>query len=164
MKLQLYKIEQEYIALAESIIDNGGEVSEEQEIALQINKEQLESKGVCYGFVIRQLDSEVDIIDAEIKRLESLKKSRTKTVERLKTTLSDAMQLFDITELKTPTLKINFRKSESVEVENIALLDKDYVKVVTTESADKTAIKEAIKNGIQVTGAVLKQNLNLQIK
>ena len=74
------------------------------------------------------------------------------------------MQLFDISELKTPTLKINFRKSESVDIADLNLLESEYKKVTITETADKTAIKDAIKNGIQVTGAVLKTNLNLQIK
>jgi hypothetical protein len=51
-----------------------------------------------------------------------------------------------------------------VEVEEIGLLDAKFVKVVATYSADKTAIKEAIKNGEEVVGAVLKTNQNLQIK
>jgi len=93
-----------------------------------------------------------------------MKKSRTNAVDKLKTTLSDAMQLFQISELKTPTLKINFRKSESVEVENMGLLDKCYIVTKTTESVDKVAIKESIKGGVEVVGAVLKTNLNLQIK
>jgi hypothetical protein len=164
MKIALYQIEQEYMMLADEIIANEGELSPELENRLMINQDQLEAKGKGYGYIIKDIEAEIDAIDMEIKRLSAMKKSRSNAVDKLKTSLSDAMQLFDITELKTPTLKINFRKSESVEIENIALLDKDYIKVVTTESADKIAIKEAIKNGVQVTGAILKQNLNLQIK
>jgi hypothetical protein len=74
------------------------------------------------------------------------------------------MQLFDLTEIKTPTLKINFRKSESVEVENVNLLDPVYVTFKEVRTPDKESIKIAIKNGLEVTGATLKQNLNLQIK
>jgi hypothetical protein len=164
MKIALYQIEQEYISLANQIIDNEGELSEELEKALMINQEQLEQKGKGYGYIIKDIEAEIDAIDVEIKRLSAMKKSRTNAVDKLKTTLSDAMQLFQISELKTPTLKINFRKSESVEVEEIGLLDPLYVKVSVTQSADKTAIKEAIKGGAEVVGAVLKTNLNLQIK
>ena len=164
MKIALYQIEQEYISLANQIIDNDGELSEELENALMINQEQLEQKGKGYGYIIKDIEAEIYAIDVEIKRLSAMKKSRTNAVDKLKTTLSDAMQLFDILELKTPTLKINFRKSESVEVEEIGLLDTKFVKVSVTQSADKTAIKEAIKNGEDVFGAVLKTNLNLQIK
>jgi len=164
MKIALYQIEQEYMMLADEIIANEGELSPELENRLMINQDQLEAKGKGYGYIIKDIEAEIDAIDMEIKRLSAMKKSRSNAVDKLKTSLSDAMQLFDITELKTPTLKINFRKSESVEIENIALLDRDFIKVVTTETADKIAIKEAIKNGVEVTGAVLKQNLNLQIK
>lgn len=164
MKIALYQIEQEYISLANQIIDNEGELTEELETALMINQEQLEQKGKGYGYIIKDIEAEIDAIDVEIKRLSAMKKSRTNAVDKLKTTLSDAMQLFQISELKTPTLKISFRKSESVEVEEIGLLDAKFVKVVATYSADKTAIKEAIKNGEEVVGAVLKTNQNLQIK
>jgi len=163
MKVALYQIEQEYMILADEIISNEGELSPELEERLMINQEQLEKKGIGYGYIIKDIELEVDAIDDEIKRLTALKKSRINAVDRLKTSLSQAMQLFDISELKTPTLKINFRKSESVDVD-IAFLDKDYIKTTVTETADKVAIKEALKNGIKVTGAILKSNLNLQIK
>ena len=164
MKIALYQIEQEYMILADEIINNEGELTPELEDRLMINQDQLEAKGKGYGYIIKDIESEIDVIDVELKRLAALKKQRTNAVDKLKTSLSQAMQLFDISELKTPTLKINFRKSESVEVDDLNLLESQYKKVTITEAADKTAIKDAIKNGIQVTGAVLKTNLNLQIK
>lgn len=164
MKIALYQIEQEYISLANQIIENEGELSEELENALMINQEQLEQKGKGYGYIIKDIEAEIDAIDVEIKRLAAMKKSRTNAVDKLKTSLSQAMQLFDISELKTPTLKISFRKSESVEVEDMRLLDQCFIVKKTTESIDKVAIKESIKGGVQVYGAVLKTNLNIQIK
>jgi hypothetical protein len=164
MKLALYKIEQEYMILADSIIENGGELTEETEVALQINREQLETKGRCYGYIIKDLENEIDVIDAEIKRLNDFKKSRAKTADWLKEKLSEAMQLFEIEKLESPTLKISFRKSESVEIENEDLIEAEYIVTKTTRQPDKTAIKEAIKQGVEVVGAVLKQNKNIQIK
>jgi len=164
MKVALYQIEQEYLNIVQSIIDAGGEITEEQETALSISKEQLQNKGVCYGFICKQLEGNIDLIDLEIKRLQALKKPLVNSIDRLKNNLSQAMQMFDVTELKTPLLKINFRKSESVEIEDIALLDSNFIKVVTTKTADKVAIKDAIKSGENVQGAILQTNLNLQIK
>lgn len=164
MKLALYQIEQEYIKLTEQLLENGGEITEELEQALAINQQNLETKGTNYGFVVKQLESEIDQIDAEIARLTALKKSRSKSVDRLKETISKAMELYEIEEIKTPVLKISFRKSESVEIENEDLLEADYVTVKTTIHPDKTKIKEAIKAGEFVTGAVLKTNKNIQIK
>jgi hypothetical protein len=164
MKTSLYQIEQTYLNLVESLIENGGELTPELETELSINKEQLQNKGVCYGFIVKELEGNVDLIDLEIKRLQALKKPLVNSIDRLKNNLSQAMQMFDVTELKTPLLKINFRKSESVEIEDIALLDADFVKTTITKAADKIAIKEAIKAEIPVRGAVLITNYNLQIK
>ena len=164
MKLSLYNIQQEYISLAEQIIDNDGLLSEEMEAALQINKDQLENKSQCYGFIVRQLEGECDMIDNEIKRLEAMKKSRGKTVDRLKESVSKAMQLYEIDKIETPTLKISFRKSESIEIEEESLIDEKYMTVKTTKTPDKKAIKEAIKAGEIVLGVTLKENQNIQFK
>jgi len=164
MKVALYQIEQEYLNIVQSIIDAGGEITEEQETALSISKEQLQNKGVCYGFIVKELEGNIDLIDLEIKRLNALKKPLVNSIDRLKNNLSQAMQMFEVTELKTPLLKINFRKSESVEVTDIDLLDADFVKTTITKAADKVAIKDAIKSGENVQGAVLVTNQNLQIK
>lgn len=162
--LKLYQIEQDYINLAEQIIDAGGEVSEEQNEALQINKNQLENKARGFGFVILDLESEISIIENEVKRLQQLKVARVKTVEKLKEKISDAMQLFEISEVKTATIKLSFRRSESVEIDNVDLLDATYKVEKVSITANKVKIKEDIKSGISVMGAVLQINQNLQIK
>lgn len=162
--LSLFHIEKEYLQLVDTLIANEGETTPELEQALQINKEQLQQKGVGYGYIIKELEYDVDVIDIELKRLQAIKKARVHASERLKASLSGAMQLHEVTELKTPTLKVSFRKSESVEVLDIDLLDKKYVKTVTTKSADKVLLKETIKSGITVQGAILQTNLNIQVK
>ena len=164
MKLSLYNIEQNYLNLVENLIENGGELTPELETELAITKQDLQNKGVCYGFIVKELEGNIDLIDLEIKRLNALKKPLVNSIDRLKNNLSQAMQMFEVTELKTPLLKINFRKSESVEIADLNLLDSNYIKVVTTKTADKVAIKDAIKNGENVQGAVLVTNQNLQIK
>jgi hypothetical protein len=162
--LNIYQIEREYLELANQLIESGGEVSPELELQLTINQEQLEQKARGYGFVVKQMESDVSIIDAEIERLKGLKKSREKTIERLETTVSNAMQLYQIQKLETPTLKISFRKSESVEIDNEADIPAQFLKEKITYTIDKTAIKEAIKKGEVVIGARLQVNQNIQIK
>ena len=164
MKLSLYNIEVEQLQLVEQLIELGGEITPEMEIALALNKENLETKGTNYGLIIKQIESECAVIDGEIERLSKLKKARNNSVDRLKNNLSVAMQIFGIEEIKTPILKISFSKSESTEIEDIKLIDKKFITTKVTESADKTAIKAAIKAGEIVVGATLKQNKNLQIK
>ena len=162
--LSLFEIEVQYRLLADTLIESGGELTDGMETALQINKPDLESKARSYGYVVLDLESEVEQIDAQIKRLSAMKSARNKTIDRLKETVSNAMQLFEISEVKTATLKLNFRKSESVEVDNVDLLDANYKVEKVSITANKVKIKEDIKAGINVLGAVLQVNQNLQIK
>lgn len=164
MKLTIYQIEQSYNQLAEELMENGGELTPSLEEALAITEEQLQNKSVAYSFVIKQMDADVDIIDAEIKRLQALKKQREKASEYLKERIKHAMETFSIEEIKTPLVKINFRKSETVEVDDVNLLPSLYKVVKVTEQADKAAIKAAIKDGVEVTGCRIETHRNLQIK
>ena len=162
--MNLYELTTNQLALIQELVDNGGELTPELEIELHLNKEQLQAKGLSYGYVVKQLESEVDIIDAEIKRLQAYKSSRNNAIERLKTSLTTAMQVYELPELKSPTLKISFRKSESIEVEDVNSLPGEYKVVKITEQADKVALKEAIKGGLKINGVSLKVNQNIQIK
>jgi hypothetical protein len=164
MRISIYNIEQNYNQLAEELIENGGELTPSLEEALAITEEQLQNKSVAYSFVIKQMDADIDIIDAEIKRLQAAKKQREKASEYLKDRIKHAMDTFQIDEIKTPLVKINFRKSETVEVEDVNALPSLYKVVKVTEQADKAAIKAALKDGVDVAGCSIATHRNLQIK
>lgn len=162
--MNIYQIQNEYQLLINSIIEADGELTPELELALAINKEQLQEKGINYAYVIKQVDADCEAIDLEIKRLNSMKKVRTNLADRLKNTISSAMQLFEVEEIKTPLIKLNFRNSESVEITNEFQLDERFKVTKTVTTPDKKAIKDAIKNGELVEGATISYNKNLQIK
>jgi hypothetical protein len=162
--MNIYQIQNEYQLIINEVINNEGEITPEQITALEINKADLETKGINYAYVIKQLDADCDAIDLEVKRLSALKKVRSNTSERLKNTISYAMQLFEVEEIKTPLIKLNFRNSESVEITNEEVLADKFLVSKTTVIPDKKAIKDAIKNGEVVEGAVISYNKNLQIK
>ena len=164
MKLTIYQIEKSYNQLAEELIDNDGELTTELAEQLAITEEQLQNKSVAYSFVIKQMDADIDTIDAEIKRLHAAKKQREKATEYLKERIKHAMELFQIEEIKTPLVKINFRKSETVEVENVNSLPMAYKTVKVVETADKVAIKAALKDGADIIGCSIATHRNLQIK
>jgi hypothetical protein len=158
--MNLYNIKSEYLAIAQELAE--GELTPELEQALIITQENLQEKAINYGYVIKNFESEVDIIETEIKRLNALKKARINAVDKLKTNISNAMQLFGILEVKAPTFKMNFRKSESVEI--YEGLSNEYITEKISYQPDKIAIKNAIKEGKTVNGAGIIINYNLQIK
>ena len=61
-------------------------------------------------------------------------------------------------------MKLSYRKSESVNITDIDSVPKEYIKIKTEVSADKTNIKKAIKTGQYIDGAELVTNINMQIK
>ena len=158
--MNLYQIKNEYLTLASQL--EQGELTPEIEQQLQINEEQLKEKAINYGYVIRSFEYDNDIIDAEIKRLKQLKEQKENAIDKLKSAVSDAMQLYGIEKIDSPTLKLSFRKSESIEVSDN--LDKKYLIEKITMQPDKQAIKKDIKDGKQVEGALLVTNYNIQIK
>ena len=162
--MNIYNIQSEYQQLVNQLIENGGEITPELELALQINKDNFHSKSENYGYITKQFDGEIDIIDNEIKRLQQAKKSREKTIQRLKYTIELAMITFDIDKIETPLIKISFRKSESVEVTDVNELPNEFKVIKVTESADKLKIKDALKSGMFIEGCSIKTNRNLQIK
>jgi hypothetical protein len=158
--MNLYNIKSQYLQIAQELTD--GECTPELEQALIITQENLQEKAINYGYVIKNFESEVDIIEEEIKRLNALKKARINAVDKLKNNISDAMKLFQILEVKAPTFKMNFRTSESVEI--FEGLDNEFITEKVSYQPDKIAIKNAIKEGREVNGAALVTNFNLQIK
>lgn len=163
MSISLFKIQEEYQKLANQIIEAGGELTDELATALEINNEMLQEKAINYGYIIRQAEAEAEMIDAEIERLRSLKSSRSKAITLLKDSISAAMSLYGIEKLESPMLKLSFRKSESVEIKHPAEIPFSYL-VAQDPKIDKIAIKEAIKNGETIPGAVIITKFNLQIK
>lgn len=162
--MNLYQIEKQYFDLTEQLIELDGELTPELEQALDITLSEFETKSIAYAHVIRRLDAECDIIDSEIKRLQSIKRSRESALERLKMRIKTAMETFGMDKVQTPTLKLSFRKSESVEVEDVNALPSMYKTIKVTEAPDKTLIKESLKLGKEIPGARLVTNNNLQIK
>lgn len=165
MKKALYNIEREYLELAEQIEQAEGELTPELETALAITEGELQTKAVCYGFIIREAEGNIAIIDAELKRLTALKKSEQSKVDRLKDSISKAMQLFGIFKVETPTLKLSFRSSKRCVGQSLHPLPDELVTIVPEQrKPNLTAIKATIENGFEVDGYYIEEFQNLQIK
>lgn len=108
--------------------------------------------------------AQAKMLQDEIERLQKKLKPLNNTVDRLENYLDESLKLNGIQTLEVWTFSLSYRTSESVEIENEWLLPAEFVKIKETRSPDKIAIKKAIKDGQQVTGAIVKTNLNLQIK
>ena len=160
--MNLYEITQEAQYLA--VLLETEELTAELEEALIINQDQLQAKAVNYAKVIANFQAESDAIDQEIKRLKAMKESRDKKVEWLKESVKKAMLVSGIEKVESPLFKLSVRRSEAVEVDVVEALPSSFQNVKNVVTADKVAIKEAIKRGEFGMGARIIENFNLQIK
>jgi hypothetical protein len=165
MSNAIFQIGNELQTIINEIIESGGELTPEIENALEIKEAELSTKSIKYGYVIKTMEFDINTIDSEIKRLQDIKKVRNNAITRLKNVLSSTMQQFNVPEIVTPTMKVNFRKSQTLEIIDEDKIPKEYKKVKVTTVIDKMMLKAAIKDGISFEGiAELKTNQNLQIK
>ena len=103
-------------------------------------------------------------VDTEIDRLDSLKKYYDRRGQKLKSYLAHNLQMIGKDRLETEKAVLSFRKSETTDILDEKLIPQEYKTVKTTESINKTAIKEAINGGVEVPGAVVTPHKSLQIK
>lgn len=109
-------------------------------------------------YIVRNIDSNIDQIDAEINRLKEFKSVEENKQNRLKEYLRENMELSGIDKIECPLFKITLRKaSDIVVIDDIDDLDDEYIKAETKITAKKDEIKAAIKDGKTVIGAHLEK-------
>ena len=113
---------------------------------------------------IKNLKSDAEALKAEKEVFAQRQKSAENKMEQLKKYLANVL---GGEKFKTVKVLISYRKSESVEVEDMQkLLDfgDDTLIKYAEPTANKTAIKAAIKSGVVVPGVKISENNNMQIK
>ena len=162
MKKTIAEITGEALEIYNNVELMDGELTPEMEEALKINEGEIQSKSIAYKEVIGNQKSYISRIDEELKRLQAMKKASNRLVDNLEYNLLQAVKVYGDIEIGLTT--ITTRKSESITVEDINTLPAKYKTVKVTESADKKALKEAIKSGEVIEGVELVKNENLRIK
>lgn len=147
------------------------ETQEELDKAIDECELDLDTKIENIGCFIKNLEADIDMLKKEEDNLKKRRKSAENKIEGLKKYLNGyltAVYPIDADrakwKFKTPRVILGYRKSSSVEVPDIEKLDKEFIKVKTEVSADKTGIKNAIKEGKEVKGAFIKENINLNVR
>ena len=111
----------------------------------------------CY---YKNLLAEAEAIKLEEVKLRDRRQVKENRATKLKEYLARAL---DGNKFETARVQVSFRKSDRVAIDDLTKLSEDYLRYAEP-SADKTAIKEALKAGKEVTGAHLEQNLSMTIK
>jgi predicted RNase H-like nuclease (RuvC/YqgF family) len=173
--MNLYDIDDRLVNLIENQFDtdDGTIYESEEELAKKIDEVsmELDTKIENIGCYIKNLEADVEALKKEEDNLENRRKQTQRKIEGLKNYLNGYLTACYPNDedrrkwkFKTPKVILGYRKSTKVEVPNLDVLDKEFITVKTEVSANKKAIGEALKNGKEVKGAYLKENINLSIK
>lgn len=163
--MKLYKLTHEYRTLAQRLAEID---VDDQAVADTIEgsglPEAIAEKAQGCEMVARMIEADIPAIDAEIKRLQDLKKARQTKAKGLRNYVLSNMLDCGMTRIDSPLFSISIAKNPpSVEIFDEAMIPAEYM-VTPPPSPDKKALAAAIKSGAEIPGARIKQGYRLSIK
>ena len=140
-----------------------GEDNEELEAVLNSLDAEIEDKAENIAKLIKNYESDINAFKEEEKRIAERRRTLENDVKRLKEYLFNNMKLTGKTKFKKGTFSFNIAKNPaSVEITNADIISSDYK--VLTETLDKRAILQDLKDGKDVQGAILRTTETLRIR
>lgn len=151
--MTLYEIDEAIMAC----LNEDGEVIDPVKMGeLQMERADKVENVACW---IKNLVAEADMIEAERKKLDDRKHAALKKAESLKGWLAYALEG---QKFSTGKVAVSYRKSQVC-----TIIDPEKVPAAWYKAkyeVDKATIKEALKNGEVVPGAILEERNNMVIK
>ena len=158
--MTIYEIDQAIMKCVD--LETGEIIDTEQLDKLQMERDTKLENVACW---IKELKAEAEAIKAEKQILANRQKVAENKAESLKKYLAYAL---DGKKFSTAKCAVSFSTTESVEVttEGLNNLMKEHDELLTYKEPEpnKTAIKQAIKDGLSVQGVQLVQNTSTIIK
>lgn len=154
--MKLYEISEQY----RSIQDMADDEDESMILAIADTMEGIEAefkdKAAVVVAVALNIESDLDAIDVQIKRLQDKKKSIINRSDRLRSYLRHNMEATGIDKISCPLFSITLSKpSKLVQIDSESDIPKAFVRTKITTAPDKIAIAKALKDGEPVLGASL---------
>ena len=152
--MTLYEIDQ---ALLNCVDPETGEILSEAFDELQMERDtKIENTALW----IKNLVAEVTALKAEEKAMQERRKAKENRITYLKSLLESSLngQKFE-----TARCRLSFRGSEVLQIEEGTRIPEEYLRFKEPE-VDKTALKNAIKQGEMIDGVSITKRQNLQIK
>ncbi len=167
--MKLYEISNEIEKLIDESVDHEtGEILDISESLEKLRMEKLD-KVSNVVLAIKNESSFINAIDAEIETLTEKKRSIQNKTKWLKEYLQRNLEVGK--KIETPNFTISWRKSDSIEISDLVVLedlyekDSRFVSKKTVYTADKVAAKKIYKeSGILPEGFSFIEKQNMQIR
>jgi len=159
--MNLYELTDSYLKVLE-LIEAGEENLDD---TLESINDTIEVKAENYAKIIRNLEGNVNMLKAEIERLNSRKKSIEGNIDRLKENLKQSMILTGKEKIKTGLFNITVANNPvALNIFDESKIPENFFTYETIKKMDKAKIKFLLKAGLVIEGAELTQGRGLRIK
>lgn len=152
----LYEIDQ---SILECIDQETGELIDPERLESLFMERNQKIENVALW--IKNLQSDALAFKAEKETFAEREKAATKKAEQLKAWLA---QVLEGQKFSTGRCAVSFRKSTKLEVLDEGIIPDELMVKTVTVKPDANAIKALLKEGQEVSGCRLVENLNTQIK
>lgn len=161
--MKLYELKGQFEAIDSMDLDTADDVQAYGDLYNSLDC-ALRDKIQASCMVIRNMESEVDAIKSEIDRLTNKRKIAENRIAWLKGYMQENLEAIGLDKVDTDLFIVRIQANPpSVDIMcELSDLADEYKRLKI--EADKTAIKEALKNGIEVNGCALVQTKSIRIK
>ena len=164
--MHLYEMANEYRAL-QSAIEQGLIAEDEIAESLEAVALPIEERVDNLATWVKELEGDINTLATEIKRLQERKKAAEALQERIKDSIMHAMVVTNAYKYEGRN-KVTSRKSKKVVVYDMWALinspDADNYLRYKDPEVNKVAVADALKNGVDVKGCSLEDNLSVIIR
>lgn len=139
-----------------------------EEIDEQVVKDTIEGMGAdekveSYCKIIRQFEADAEAYKTEKQRFAEKQSQAENNIKRLKGNLLMFLTASQQDKIKSGVFTVSKSKSKAVNIIDETIIPDEYLKPQPPK-IDKTAIKKAITDGIEVAGAEIITNESVRIK
>lgn len=164
--MKLYELAEQFKQLQEMLEDENADIELIQNTLEGVECE-FNEKAENIAKLIKTLDYEVEILKSEKERIENKIKSKAAKKDWLKEYLQKQMEIAKKEKIKTPLFNISIQNNppsvDIIDMETFKLAGAKYL-IPQEPKIDKRALIEDLKAGIEVPGAILKQEKGLRIR
>jgi hypothetical protein len=117
---------------------------------------ELQEKATSIAYFVRNIDSDIDALSAEIARLNTRKKVLQYRADSVTDYLRSNMVRAGITKIECPLFVISCRAGREIAfIDDESAIPDEFMTVKTDITPNKNAICKAMKDGLEVPGAHL---------
>ena len=164
--LSLYELSSTYLKALDDLTDPELDLPlEVVNDTLEALGDEMETKAINVTKFMRNMEATANAIKEAETQMAKRRKALENRIKWMKDYLKGSMEHTGITKIECPYFKLSIQKNPaSVSITNEESIPEQFKEQVISWKIDKTAIKNAIKSGKTIPGAVLVNGTRLAIR